>query len=86
MVFAVVAIFCGFYLNITRMEWLVLVLTISLVIAAEMLNTAIEKTLDLLHPQQSPKVKFIKDVAAGAVLILALASVVVGILIFWGYI
>lgn len=70
-------------LGISRLEWALLVLTMALVVVAEMLNTALEATLDLISRERHPQIKFAKDVAAGAVLLAALAAVLVGLLI-WG--
>jgi diacylglycerol kinase len=69
-------------LKVSRMEAVALVLTIAFVWVTEMLNTAIEKTADLVTTEFHPLVKIIKDVAAAAVLISALAAVVVGGIIF----
>jgi diacylglycerol kinase len=57
-----------------------------LVFLAEVINTAIEKTLDLVHPQQSEQVRIIKDMAAGAVLVAAAGAVAIGLPIFLPYI
>ncbi|MBF2052407.1 MAG: diacylglycerol kinase family protein [Candidatus Sericytochromatia bacterium] len=76
---------CGLsvLLGISRLEWVLLILTMALVMMAEMLNTALEATLDLISRERHPQIKFAKDVAAGAVLLTALAAVLVGFLI-WG--
>lgn len=63
-------------------EWALLTLAMALVWVAEMLNAAIEKTLDHLNPGRHPAVKWVKDVAAGAVLVAAIAALVIGGLIF----
>jgi diacylglycerol kinase (ATP) len=65
-------------------EVLVLLFTISLVIIAEMFNSAIEATVDLIQPNYHPLAKFAKDIAAGAVLITSILAVVVGSLIMIG--
>jgi diacylglycerol kinase len=74
---------CGlaFYLHISRAEWAVLVFTIALVLILEGLNTAIEAAIDLASPNIHPLAKAAKDLAAGMVLIGAIASVAVGGLI-----
>jgi diacylglycerol kinase len=61
-------------------------MSIALVWATEMLNTAIEKIMDHLSPQIHPTVKFVKDVAAGATLIAAIAAAIIGAVIFIPYI
>ena len=55
------------------------------VLCAEIFNTAIEKICDIVQPEYDERIKFIKDIAAGAVLILAIAAVFVGILVYWKY-
>lgn len=69
------------WMRITALEWAVLVLAIALVLALEALNTAIELTVTLASPERHPLAKAAKDVAAGMVLIAAIASVVVGLVI-----
>ncbi|MEL7237649.1 MAG: diacylglycerol kinase family protein [Planctomycetota bacterium] len=65
-----------------RLEWAALFICIGLVIALELTNTAIEVTVDLVCPQPDPRAKLAKDAAAGAVLVMAIASAGVGVLIF----
>ncbi|MGE5619305.1 MAG: diacylglycerol kinase family protein [Sphingomonadaceae bacterium] len=72
----------GFWLRATPLEWAVLVLTIGLVIATEMLNTAIEALADAVCPDHNHLIGAAKDVAAGAVLVTATAAIVVGLLLF----
>lgn len=81
---AVVAVALGFYLQITTTEWLVIITMIGLVLMAEAFNTSLEKLIDILHPELHPKVGKAKDIAAGAVLIIAIAAAIVGITIFAG--
>ena len=80
---AVVAL--GFGLGITRGEWVVVCLCIGLVISAELFNTAIERLVDLVSPQRHPLAGQVKDIAAGAVLVCALAAIAVGLIIFVPY-
>ena len=79
---AVVVVGLGLLLRISATQWAILAITIGLVIAVEMLNTALEATIDLVSPDYHPLAKIAKDAAAGAVLVLALAAVGVGIAIF----
>ena len=72
----------GFYFHISRVEWTILLTQIGLVWAAEAFNTAIEKLCDFVSPGIHPQIKAIKDLSSGAVLILAITAVVVGIIIF----
>ncbi|MEW6741131.1 MAG: diacylglycerol kinase family protein [Planctomycetota bacterium] len=72
----------GFWLRVSLWEWALLVITIALVVALELVNSALEAMLDLLHPQHDSRVKAAKDTMAGAVLVAALGSVAVGVLVF----
>ncbi len=79
---AAVAVFLfGFWLEISRIDWAILVLTVAVVWVGEFTNTAVEAVVDLLAPNIHPLAKVAKDVAAAAVLIAALAAVVIGLLI-----
>lgn len=69
------------WLGVSRAEWAVLVFTIALVLILEGLNTAVEAAIDLASPRYHPLAKAAKDLAAGMVLIAAIASVAVGLLI-----
>ncbi|GIV98680.1 MULTISPECIES: diacylglycerol kinase family protein [Roseiflexus] len=77
-----VAIVLGFFFNIDRGEWLALALTITLVLAAEGVNTAVEAVVDLVTPGFHPLAKIAKDVAAGTVLLTAIGAVAVGVIVF----
>jgi diacylglycerol kinase (ATP) len=72
----------GFLLNLSRAEWLWIILAIGLVLAAEIFNTAIEKLTDLVQEEKHPKAGQVKDLAAGAVLVLAITALLIGIIIF----
>lgn len=76
----------GFAFDITRTEWLIVILCIGLVIAAELFNSAIERLVDLVSPQRNPLAGQVKDIAAGAVLVCALAAIAIGLIIFIPYI
>lgn len=80
---AVAVVLAGFYFGISPAEWLWVLLCIGMVIALEMVNTAIETLANRLHPEKHADIKIVKDVAAGAVLWAAVVSVVVGLVIFW---
>ena len=75
---AVVAV--GLCLNLSHVQWAVLTLTIGFVLVSEMLNTVAETLVDLVSPGYHPLAKVVKDVTAGAVLLTAIISVVVGLL------
>jgi diacylglycerol kinase (ATP) len=72
----------GWYLEVEPWEWVALVITIAMVLVAELLNTSVEAMMNVVQKEYSLDVKVAKDVAAGAVLISAVASVAVGVLIF----
>jgi diacylglycerol kinase (ATP) len=75
--------FClGFWLKISYFEWIAVVIVSATVIAAEMINTAIEGLTDLISPEYQNKAGFVKDIAAGAVLVLAIAAALTGAMIF----
>ncbi len=82
LVATVVVIGAGFGFQISRAEWLAIVAAIGLVWTAEGVNTAIEAVVDLVSPEQHPLAGRAKDVAAGAVLLAALAAAVIGLLVF----
>jgi diacylglycerol kinase (ATP) len=63
-------------------EAAILAIVIGGVWMTEMLNTCVEKIMDFVHPEEHPSIKFIKDLAAGAVLVAAITAVVAGLLIF----
>ncbi|WP_281380316.1 diacylglycerol kinase family protein [Anoxybacillus mongoliensis] len=71
--------------RITKTEWLVLLLTIGAVISLEIVNSAIERTIDLVTDEYRPLAKEAKDLAAGAVLFFAFLSIIIGISIFLPY-
>ncbi len=73
-------------LDVTRQDWLWLTLAITLVWTFEAMNTAIEYLCDVVSPEHSESVKRAKDVAAGAVLIAAIAAVIIGITVFYPHI
>ncbi|KFM99543.1 diacylglycerol kinase family protein [Bacillus clarus] len=82
---AVIVICCGLYFHVTEMEWLVLFIVMGIVMSLEMINTAIEKTVDLVTTDIQPLAKIAKDVAAGAVLLFAIIAVIIGAIIFLPY-
>jgi diacylglycerol kinase (ATP) len=81
-VITIVVVICGFALNVNTTEWCLCLLCIGLVVGAEMMNTAIENVVNLASPTFHPLAGKAKDIAAGAVLICAIISVIVGLLIF----
>ena len=79
---AVIAIALGFAFQISESEWLAILICCGLVLGGECVNTAIEHAVDLAMPDRHPDAKAAKDEAAGAVLLFAIASLIVGLVIF----
>lgn len=81
------AIFCGvvaagFFFCLTAFEWMIIVVVSGLVFAAEAINTSIEILADVVSPERHPQIKLVKDIAAGAVFLLAIAAAIVGLIVF----
>lgn len=79
-------VFLIFYLNLSSTDTILILVVSSGVLAAEIFNTAIEKICDFIHPEFDQRIGFIKDISAGAVLLMAIVSVIVGIFVYWKYI
>ena len=79
---ALLAIAAGLVLRILPYEWLILTLTITLVLFAELINTALEAYVDLVTRQRQAQARIAKDVAAGAVLVTSVNAVITGLIIF----
>lgn len=75
-------IVCGKFVRLSKIEWAIILLTISLVLITEIINSVIEKLIDYFKPDIHPKAKVIKDMSASAVLVAAFASIVIGLIIF----
>ncbi|MCW3076983.1 MAG: diacylglycerol kinase [Bacteroidetes bacterium] len=85
-IMGLIAILCGFLFNISRMEWCFIIACCGLVLALELLNSAIERVCDTLTSDFNHNIKFIKDVCAGAVLIASGCAATIGFIIFGPYI
>ena len=81
----VVTVIAGFLLEITRIDWMSVILCIGVVIAAELFNSAIEKLVDLVSPERHPIAGQVKDIAAGAVLVCAATAAIIGLIVFIPY-
>lgn len=75
----------GFWLGISATDWALLTLSIAVVLAAEAINSAMERMVDLVSPQWHPLARDAKDLAAGGVLIAAIGAAVVGVIVFLPY-
>lgn len=82
---AVVVVLAGFYLSITAMEWSIILLCIAFVIGLELVNTALENLVDLVTLERNPLAGKIKDIAAAAVLIASVISLIIGLIVFRKY-
>lgn len=80
--FAILVVLFGTFLGLETWEWIVCIAWIVLVIGAELFNTAIENIVDMVSPDINPSAKKAKDMAAGAVLFLALGAAISGLIIF----
>ncbi len=79
---AIMTIALGFWLEISTLEWIAVTLCIGMVLTAEAFNSAIEHLVDLVSPDHHQLAGRVKDLAAGAVLLAAVAAFVIGIIIF----
>ncbi len=78
----ILVIIAGIVLKVSALDWIILVIMFALVISAELFNTVIETVVDMITMEKNEKAKIAKDIAAGAVLVLAIGSVIVGLIIF----
>ncbi|MBM5790010.1 diacylglycerol kinase family protein [Candidatus Parcubacteria bacterium] len=74
------------WLRITFYEWIVLLVLIGTVLSLELVNSIFERLADAFKPRLHPMVKEVKDIMAGAVLVMSLVSLTVGIMIFYPYV
>ncbi|MBD3675806.1 MAG: diacylglycerol kinase family protein [Planctomycetaceae bacterium] len=79
---AVISFALAGFFNFPLWKWTTIILTISLVLTAEAINSAVESLVDLIHPETHPLAGRVKDMAAGAVLIAFLISVIIGVLLY----
>ena len=82
---ATLVLLLGFYFQINTTEWILVIIAITMVLATELINSAIEMVIDLISPDYNTKAGKAKDMAAGAVLICAIAAACIGIIIFLPY-
>ncbi len=82
-VVAAYVLYFSIFYELTRGEYILLVMTICLVLSTEMLNTAIEAAVDLVTEEYARLAKAAKDIAAGAVLVTSIFAVAVGFLLLW---
>ncbi|GMB07588.1 diacylglycerol kinase family protein [Thermolongibacillus altinsuensis] len=79
---AATVVIAAIIFKISKIEWLILLITIGIVLSLEMINTAIERVVDLATDEYHPLAKAAKDIAAGAVFLFAFISIIIGVVIF----
>ena len=77
-----VVIALGFFFKLDKIEWCFIIIAIASVISAELFNTAIETVVDIVSPERNPKAKIAKDIAAGAVFVVAIGAAIIGFIVF----
>jgi diacylglycerol kinase (ATP) len=82
---AAAVLLLSYILGVSRMEFLIIALSVIAILLAEMFNTAIEAIVDMVSPERSEKARIAKDIAAGAVLIAAFGVAVIGYIILFPY-
>ena len=78
----IVVVILGIVLKINSSEWIAIFISIGFVFSMEAINTAVEHIADFIQPKQDYKIKIIKDIAAGGVLISAVIALIIGVIIF----
>ena len=78
----VLVLFAGVYFRVSKIEWVILLLTIACVLVLELINTSIERCVDLVTKDYHELAKYAKDISAGAVLVMSIFSVCIGMVIF----
>lgn len=78
----ILVILSGLIFNISILEWILCIVCFGIVISGELFNTAIETVVDMVSPEYNEKAKLAKDISAGGVLVLAIASAIIGFIIF----
>ncbi|MDG4655208.1 diacylglycerol kinase [Chryseobacterium arthrosphaerae] len=79
-------LFLIFYFNLSGTDAALILLVSAAVLSAEIFNTVIERICDLIQPDFDPRIGFIKDISAGAVILMAIAAVIIGVIIYPKYI
>lgn len=82
----VLVVAAGVFFQIERWEWVAALICIGVIWAAEMLNTAVERLADFVHPDHHEKIGRVKDIAAGGVMLMALIAVIIAAIVFQPYI
>lgn len=80
---SIVVLLLAGYFPLSKGETIVIVLLVFFVLILELLNSAVERMADVLKPRLSFQIKIVKDIMAAIVLITAIASVIIGFIVFW---
>jgi len=80
------AIFFGIYFDISNIEWCLIIFAIGIVLITEIINTAIEKIVDFVCPDQNPKAGLIKDISAAAVVMASVVAALIGGIVYLKYV
>lgn len=80
--FTILVVLLGFFLEVSKVEWLFLLILIGGVISLELINSSIENLVDLVTAEYHPLAKKAKDMAAAAVFIYSIVSIIIGLIIF----
>ena len=81
-VLGIIAVLLGVFLKISKIEFIIILFVIALVLFAEIINTALEKVVDLYTTEYNEKARIVKDVAASSVIIICFFAVVIGLIIY----
>ena len=81
-IFAILVILCAAFFDVSAWEWCAILGCIALVFLTEIINTALENLCDVVHQEENPMIRNVKDMAAGAVLVCAIVSIFIGLIIF----
>ena len=79
---ACMVIALGFYFEVSKIEWCILLICCAIVISLELINTAIELLCDFIEPNKNEKIRIIKDISAAGVLVSAIVAAVIGGIVF----
>ncbi|HCA09298.1 diacylglycerol kinase [Chryseobacterium sp.] len=79
-------LFLIFYFKLSAIDTVLILIASLAVLSAEIFNTAIERICDIIQPDFDKRIGFIKDIAAGAVVLMVVAAVTVGIFVYWKYV
>jgi diacylglycerol kinase len=83
---AIAVVLLNYLLQVSKTDWIITLVLIGLAWTSEIFNTAIEKLADRVNPEQDPLIGQVKDLSAGAVLVMCLMAAVCGVIIYWPYV